>query len=273
LKFCYIDESGTDQEKPFSVMSGVIVDTNRMNITKNNWADLLQILSDILPRQIKEIHTADFYSGNGLWRNINGKNRAHIIDIIFNWLKNRKHDIVYTAVDKANFISQYHTEPYYSEVPTLWRFMALHICLAIQKQFKNYTGNKGHTVLIFDKQEAESEEFIEQIINPPRWTDTYYQRQPNQKTFYKLVDVPYFADSKHIGLIQLADFVSFFLRKYIEIKMGIPPDYQDEPSFIDKWANVALSRAISTSVIYPKIGRCECAELFYRYAPACLLER
>ncbi|MFC1932143.1 DUF3800 domain-containing protein [Chloroflexota bacterium] len=270
MKFCYIDESGIDQEKPFAVMAGIIVDANRMHITKTDWSDLLQILSGMLPRPIKEIHTSDFYSGNGPWRSIDGQSRARIIDIIFNWLNKRKHEIVYTAVDRINFISQYHTEAYFREVPTLWRFMALHICLAIQKQFKTYTGNKGHAVLIFDKQETESAEFIKLIMNPPEWTDTYYQRQSKEKTFYQLVDVPYFGDSKHIGLIQLADFVSFFLRKHIELQMEIPPDYEEEPSLINKWATVTLNQAIPTSAIYPKIGRCECADLFYRYAPDCL---
>ncbi len=271
MKFYYLDETGTGDE-PYAVMAGVIVDANRMHITKKDWAALLQTLSNILPRPIKEIHTSDFYAGNGPWRSLDGHIRAKIIDIIFDWLDKRKHEIVYTAVDREKFTSQYNTEHYCSEVPTLWRFMALHICLAIQKQYKTSRGNKGHTVLIFDKQEAESKEFIELIMNPPEWTDTYYQRKSKQKAFYQLVDVPYFGDSKHIGLIQLADFVSFFLRKRVELQMGKLPDYEDETSLIEKWAAIALKQAIPTSAIYPKIGRCECADLFYRYAPSCLLK-
>ena len=99
MKFVYIDESGTGDE-PYAVMVGVIVDAQRMRPTKNYWKDLLSALSDIIGKKIEEIHTRDFYSGNWKWRNLEGEKRAKIINTIFNWLRERKHDIVFTAVDK-----------------------------------------------------------------------------------------------------------------------------------------------------------------------------
>ena len=59
MKFCYIDESGTGNE-PFAVMVGIIVDAQRMHVTKSDWADLLNILSNIVNREVNEIHTRDF---------------------------------------------------------------------------------------------------------------------------------------------------------------------------------------------------------------------
>ena len=270
MKFCYLDESGTGEE-PYAVMVGIIADAYRMHITKRDWTGLLIVLSDMLGKQISEIHTADFYAGNGVWRNLDGNVRAKIISAIFNWLKERNHKIVYSSVDKAKFKTSFSKEPQAHEIGTLWRFMALHICLALQKCHQVIKENKGHTVLIFDNQKLEAKEFIDLFRNPPEWSDTYYQRNRRQDRLDQIIDVPYFGDSRHVGLIQVADFVSFFMRKYVEIKMGAAPDYEDEPRLIEEWAKMALAQSIPKVSVYMSKGRCECADLFYRYAPSCLL--
>lgn len=51
MKFVYIDESGLG-EKPIAVMVGVIVDSQRMHITKKNWNLLLQTLSNLIVKQV-----------------------------------------------------------------------------------------------------------------------------------------------------------------------------------------------------------------------------
>jgi len=270
MKFCYLDESGTGSE-PYAVMVGVIADAYRMHVTKKEWAELLEALSQIVEKPLLEIHTSDFYAGNGPWHDLPGHHRAKIISIIFDWLNKRNHKIVYSAVDKKKFTSEFYKEPQAREVGTLWRFIALHICLALQKHHQAIKENKGYTVLIFDNQKSEAKRFIELIRKPPEWSDTYYNRKQKQDQLDQIIDVPYFGDSCHVGLIQVADFVSFFLRKHIEIQMGAPPDYEDEPSLIEGWANIALEQSIQKSAIYPSRGRCDCADLFYRYAPSCLL--
>jgi hypothetical protein len=57
MKFCYFDESGTGEE-PFSVMVGVIVDSQRMRLTKEHWDSLLQSLSAKIGKDISELHTS-----------------------------------------------------------------------------------------------------------------------------------------------------------------------------------------------------------------------
>ena len=273
MKFCYLDESGTG-EGLFAVMAGVIVDAYRGHITRKDWTDLLTLLSQIVEKPVLEIHTSDFYSGNGVWRHLPGDKRARIINAIFNWLKSRNHKIVYSAIDKEKFNFDFANEQHANEINSLWRFMALHICLAIQKHsISSYEKIKGPTMMIFDKEEAEADDFIKLIINLPEWSDTYYHydKYKNTGRLDRIIDAPYFGDSRYIGLIQLADFVSFFLRKYIEIKMGIPPDYVEEPERIKEWSEIILKQAIPKSAMYPAKGRCECANLFYRYAPPCLL--
>lgn len=271
MKFCYLDESGTGEDL-FSVMVGIITDASRMHITKRDWADLLKLLSQIIGKTLLEIHTSDFYSGNGKWHNLDGEKRARIIYAIFNWLQERNHKIVYSAVDREKFQYEFHEERPFNEIGSLWRFMALHVCLAVQKYCGQlFRGIKGHTLMVFDREDTEADNFIKFILALPDWTDTYYNRNKKAERLDHIIDVPYFVDSHYVSLIQLADFVSFFLRKYIEIQMGIPPDYVDEPKRIEDWGNIILKQAIHKSFIYPSKGGGECADLFYRYAPSCII--
>lgn len=270
MKFCYFDESGTGNE-PYAVMVGIIVDSQRMHLTKSHWEELLLILSKIVGRTIIEIHTCDFYAGNGQWRGINGKQRAKIITTIFEWLRDRKHHMVYSAVNKDKFNKQFYAEPQAKDIGSLWRFMAFHCVLAIQKHFQSFDNNKGNTVLIFYNEEREAKNFTQLIKNPPTWTDSYYNRNPRQERFNQIIDVPYFVDSQQVGLIQVADFISFFTRRYIEFKEGVViPKYTDEAERVDDWMTIAFNRSIQKPAIYLSKGRCECADLFYKYAPACL---
>ncbi len=270
MKLCYLDESGTGNE-PYAVMVGVIVDPYRMKITKNDWSHLLKALSIIVKREVLEIHTRDFYPGNSPWRGLTGSDRSKIISVIFGWLAERKHKIVYTAVDKQEFKENFHKETCAGDIDSLWCFMALHICLSIQKHFQKTKSNKGNSMLIFDNEEREESHLINLIRRPPNWTDTYYRRKKGQDRLDQIIDVPYFVDSRHVGLIQVADFVSYFLRRHIEICEGaIPPRYKDEQKLVQRWIKKALKQSIPKSAIYLSKGRCKCADLFHRYAPSCL---
>ncbi|MEW6674206.1 MAG: DUF3800 domain-containing protein [Thermodesulfobacteriota bacterium] len=271
MKFCYIDESGIGEEA-VAVMVGVITDATRMRVTKINWQNLLEYLSNIIGRQIQEIHTRDFYSGNSPWRDLDGNQRSAIITAIFNWLQERKHHVVFTAVNKATFLEHFNSEPFYNDIKTLWRFMALHLTLSLQKSFQREKKNKGNTVLVFDNEEKEKVQFTDLVLNPPDWTDSYYNRGKKQEKLDQIIDVPHFVDSKEVGLIQLADFICFFLRKHIELTLGcVKPTYKDEIAKVSAWANQIFGQTIAKSCIYLSKGRCDAAELFCKYAPECVL--
>lgn len=275
MQFVYIDESGTGDEQ-IAVMTGVIADSYRMRPTKAEWTSLLQQLSNIIGREIDEIHTRDFYSGNSPWRDLNGSQRSQIIDAIFGWLHNRRHAIIFTAVHKEPFFNDLPNNPKLNEFATLWRFMAMHIALALQKWFQGSPKSKkdrkvnpkGSTVLIFDHEHREQKRYTDMLLSPPDWTDSYYDKLERQDKMSQIIDVPHFVDSKQVGLIQLADFMCFFLRKHIELQMGfVEPDYGDEIEKVANWTDMILSRSIPKSNIFMSRGRCECSELFYNYAP------
>ena len=278
MKFVYIDESGMAKE-PIGVMVGVIADYQRMRPTKQAWNNLLIALSSIIGRTIREIHTRDLYSGNSPWRYLSSNQRAAIITAIFNWLKERKHSVVYSAVDKYKFRNTFDDEEFAGDIETLWRFLALHISLSLQKYFqgaprgKTRTINqKGHFVLIFDNEFREGKNFTDLLLDSPKWTDTYYGRLPKQGKLCQIVDVPHFVDSKDVGLIQLADFLCFFLRRHIELQMDyVEPSYRDEKKKVSDWASMIFEQSIPKSNCYLSKGRCACADIFYKYAPDIIL--
>ena len=268
MKFCYVDESGTGDED-YAVMVGIIVDALRMRPTKTAWDSLLRELEAIIGRQVEEIHTRDFYAGNGPWRGIDGPQRAAIVTSVFEWLGARKHSLVYCMVDKGKFFSEFPADDRFQDVNTLWRFMGLHLVLAIQKEHQGYDKNKGNTVLILDNEEREQTRFTDLILNPPAWTDSYYNRGRRKEQLDQIVDAPYFADSRDVPLLQVADFVAFFLRRHVELEEGDAERYVGEREQVKNWAQTALERSISSASIYPKRSRCACAEMFYSYAPEC----
>lgn len=279
MQFIYIDESGTGNEA-IAVMTGIIADSHRMRLTKADWDALLVALSSIVGQNVAEIHTRDFYSGNSIWRNLRGTQRSEIINQIFEWLRVRKHSIVYSAIDKKKFAENFNNEPFKNDISTIWRFLALHLSLSIQKCYQGAPrGNKriinppGNCILIFDNENQEEKRFTDLLLDPPDWTDSYYDRKPSQDRFSQIVDVPHFVDSKDVGLIQLADFLCFFLRKYLEMKMGYTqPDYDGELEKVTKWAEIIFERSIEKRNMYISRGRCPTSDLFYRYAPIRLLE-
>jgi len=272
MNVCYCDESGTGDE-PIAVMTGILVDASRMHRTKQHWEELLQLLSQMVGRQIAELHTRDFYAGNGVFRGIDGPTRSNIISAIFEWLAERKHHVVYTSVLKTAYRQAYEARGIKDELNTIWRFMGFHLVLALQKYCKRENGVKGHTILVFDNEERERMRFTDLIARPPAWSDAYYDRQRKEDQLDQIVDVPYFGDSQEVALIQLADFLSFFLRRYAEIKEGlVGPNYPDEESKIDVWMEMLMQRSIGTRFIYPARGRGDAEDLFYNMASRSIRE-
>ena len=272
MKVCYCDESGTGEE-PIAVMVGIVVDAQRMHVTKEHWNALLEHLSKIVGKKLDEIHTRDFYAGNGVWRDLPGANRSQVIAAVFNWLAERKHHIVYTSVDKKSYLANQAVGKIPKELGTLWRFMGFHLLLAVQRAFQPHEKTKGNTIFIFDNEERERLRFTDLVNNPPAWSDSYYSKGKKQNRLDQIVDVPYFGDSTEVSLVQVADFIAYFLRRYAEIVEGhVKARYPDEFSKVAGWISILGEHSIGRSSIYPARGRCECAELFYSNAPKSIRE-
>lgn len=272
MKLCYCDESGTGDE-PIAVMVGVVVDAQRMHVTKDHWSELLTKLSELVGKPIDEIHTRDFYSGNGVWRGMKGPERSKVITEVFNWLTERRHHIVYTGVDKVLYFKDLKDGKIPKELNTPWRFMGMHLLLSVQKIHQTQDKNKGHTIFVFDNEEREKMRFTDLVNNPPKWTDSYYNKDKNHASLDQIVDVPYFADSKEVTLLQVADFIAYFLRRYAEISSGYSePKYPDELAKLNTWIATLRDRCLGGSMMFPLKSRHDCVKLFFNYAPVVVRE-
>jgi hypothetical protein len=272
MKFCYCDESGTGNE-PIAVMVGILVDASRMHITKQDWCGLLDRLSTLVGEQVTELHTRNFYAGNGVWRNVDGPKRAQIISAVFEWLTERKHKIVYSSACRAEYQSRFALQRIPDELNTLWRFLGFHLVLSLQKHCQGFEINKGNTLLIFDNEQREEMRFTDIILRPPAWSGEYYAKKKKQDPLDQIIDVPYFGDSRDVSLIQVADFLAYFLRRYAEITENlVPARYADETERMNGWITSLAKLSIGRSFMYPKVGRGDAEDLFYLTASRSIRE-
>lgn len=252
-------------------MVGVLVDSTRMHVTKAHWVELLEILTDIVGRPVREFHTRKFYSGGGIWHAIDGETRSRITTSILDWLTERRHHIVYSAVDTRKFSASFAGHRFAPDIGSLWRLLAFHVTLALQKRNQRERKNKGNTVLVFDNKGTEQTEFTKLILDPPGWSNSYYECAVGDLPLNQIIDVPHFVDSEHVGLIQVSDLVAFILRRHLELVDGGDAErYAGEAAKISAWTDKALDRSIGKSFIYPVRGRCDAAEFFCEYGPTSL---
>jgi uncharacterized protein DUF3800 len=245
-------------------MAGVVVDSQRMHITKDHWIGLLNALSSIAGKKIAELHTRNFYSGGGIWKGLDGDRRARILTGIFEWLAERKHQVVYSSACKASYEKNFALQKIPDELNTVWRFLGFHLMLAMQRCCQTEEKNKGNTLFIFDNEKREELRFTDIIKRPPAWSSEYYEVTKDGRLLDQIIDVPYFGDSRDVALIQLADVFSFFLRRYAEIKEGlVPAKYVDEEQRVTGWVQTLVSRSIGTNHIYRKKGRTKAEDMFF----------
>ncbi len=270
MKFCYCDESGIGAE-PIAVMAGVIVDAQRMHKTKAEWECLLKTLSITAKRRITELHTKDFYPGNGQWRGIDGPTRAQIITDILLWLNERRHGVIFSVMKKTQYEKEKIAGTVPAEINTVWRALGFHLILGIQKAHQSMSRTKGHTLLVFDNEERERVTFTDLLTNPPAWSDSYYTKRRTQNRLDQIIDVPYWTDSKAVGLVQLADFLAYFIRRYVEITEHLDEvRYDGEDTRLEEWFKLISARQIARSCTYPSRGRCDTANLYWQIAPECV---
>jgi len=270
MKFCYVDESGLGEE-PYLIMVGIIVDAQRMHKTKADWKDLLTDLSNLYKRKVTEFHTRNFYRGIRHWRSLDGKIRSRLISIILEWLRERKHRITFSGIDRRLFMQEKAKDSMLKRFHSDWCFVGLHLILTIQKHFQNERATKGNTVFIFDEEIRQKTHFAKLLREPPKWIHEYYAKDPRNTKLNQIIDVPYYGDSADVYLIQVADLISFLIRKYVEIEEGLHPyAYRGEEKKINHWIKCILGLSLPTSTRYPAIRRNQCSDLFYRYAPQSL---
>jgi len=272
MKLCYCDETGTGEE-PFAVLLGVVVDASRMHVTKDDWSKFLADLSTKVGQEFQELHTRNFYAGAGIWKALTGQQRSDAIDLFIDWFAERKHHVVFSVIDKARHTKMKAEGKLHPELETVWRSMGFHVALAIQRHFQGERKNKGNTIFVFDEEVKEETRFHELVLNPPAWSESFYSKPKKTSPLDQIVDAPYFADSKNVGLLQVADFLAYFVRRHVEIQENaVPEKYAGEAAKVNGWFNKIKDRTLPFNCMYPKRQRCQTAELFWSLAPTCIRE-
>ena len=109
------------------------------------------------------------------------------------------------------------------------------------------------------------------VSRPQTWSDQYYDRLKKQRQLDQIIDVPYFGDSREVGLLQVADFAAFFLRRYAELAdCQASERFPGETEQVAEWVAMLSARALDGRHVYPKYNRSAAADIFWRHAPQSL---
>src|SRR5262245_5458426 len=121
----------------------------------------------------------------------------------------------------------------------------------MQKWGMTQSGVKGHSIFVFDNHERDKVRFTDIIARPQAWSDRYYERNAKQGALDRIVDVPYFGDDREVVLLQLADFVAYFFRRYAEVVAGVGPrPYSNELRRLEAWVKQLAKQSLGRRFIY-----------------------
>ena len=147
----------------------------------------------------------------------------------------------------------------------------MHLVLGIQKQYQRERSNKGNTIFVFDDIRSK-DELTDLILEPPAETAEFYKRGKKQEPLDQVIDVPYFADSKHVGLIQLADLFAFLICLYAELEEGVKKEkFEGESARLTGWLADMRPFLLKDAARWPATAKDPCTRFFRAAAPPSLL--
>ena len=245
----------------------------RMHRTKANWEEQLNKLRSVSDKPMAEIKGGELYRGNAAWRQWDGGERSALIDQIIEWMRERKHNVTFGAVSQSRLVDMRDQFDLGGlQKASGWCVAASQLLLGIQKNYQGNEKNKGNTVFVFDNA-SELGEIIDFVVEPPRATDGFYNRKKNQDALDQIIDVPYSADSRHIGLIQVADVFAFILRLYAELTEGLQSEkFDGELQRLRRWIEQMKPLFLSNATRWPAGSKDPCINFFHSVAPPSLLK-
>lgn len=247
-------------------MVGVIVDAQRLRRSQVEFKDLHSALMKYTGNSLSELKGVDLYRGRNDWRKVRGETRGAIIDEICTWFCDQKHSLALASINRELFekseIKKYCDDD--------WLVAALHIALQIQKSNQKIKRNKGRTILVFDDNRIREDKLSQLLFDPPDWSDDFYGKSAKQGKIDQIIDTPFFGRSHHIGLVQIADFFAYLLRRYFELEdLGLPEQFPGEREYANRRALQLGSRLIAKSLRWPKGSKC--SGWYHELAPKSLL--
>jgi hypothetical protein len=272
MKLCYVDESGNNESDPCLVMVGILVDAARLNRTRKEFGGIFESVQKLFPEPLKELKGSKMIAGRARWRSVSPDVRKQLASHLCNWIKERKHSLLLTAVDRKAYAA--HKAPSMpSDGQPLWVAAGFHIALQLQKENQKHSNNKGHTFLVFDENKMAADQLSELLWEPPGWTDDYYGRKKKQEAMDQLIDTAFTAKSHQAGLVQVADLFAYLLRRYAELNdYAAAEEWEGEKSFVAERVGCLAGTMLPCSNRWATKTSSACAKWYTRLAPASLRE-
>lgn len=272
MKFCYCDESGHGDNDPCFVAVGVIVDAARLNRTADAFSKLFEAIQAHSPEQLKEIKASKLLMGRDRWRQVAPEVRKQICESLCQWITERKHTLILTAIDRVKFTAAKNAAPVELQ-KGYWLAGMAHLALQLQKLHQGQPNNKGRTVLLIDDNKQFADNLAEMLWTLPVWTDSFYEKRRKQEQLDQIIDSAFAVKSHHAGLIQIADLFALVFRRYAEIHdYGLAEEWEGELAYVESLVRSLTGRLASASSRWPRRPKCPCTQWYNGLAPASLMQ-
>jgi len=261
---CYCDESGycgraEDQEQPVMVMAGILPNAYTYHRSDAEFRHIFEIINGQVP--LDEIKGSQIYRGRGAWADIHPESRDQVIEFYLDWISQRPHQLLISAVDNSRYFGYVHNHPddtHTVVLPYPYLFSGLHIATTVQRLNRGHEKNKGKTLLIYDEQSEFSGQLAQLLFDPPEFIDDYvaFDEKSEKSRLSQVVDTAFFVKSHHSSMAQVADIVSFLVCLHLRLQFyGMPEAYDGEKLKIASWVGRIGHRFASVPSMYPKTSR------------------
>ncbi len=200
MRILYIDES---HSKSFYVLSGALINDTGF---EKFYVDFNNFLDKELGLNVEtELKGDELWNGRGYWGKIKMEDRANFVEKIAQYLKTTKLKLIvaFTNTSKAN-----DHEKYFKLLPKI-------IEEGVKITSRESGSTKKHLMVIFDERADLRKDYEVYNAIAQKKVDIV----KNFKGTCKIFDYGYEGISKFSRVLQVADFVAYFYRAYLEIKV------------------------------------------------------
>jgi hypothetical protein len=86
MKFCYADESVDDIGQRIQVMIGIVADAQRVNRTRQEFAEIFEMVERAFPEALRELKGSRIFYGRGGWREVPPEMRKAVFRRFCEWI-------------------------------------------------------------------------------------------------------------------------------------------------------------------------------------------
>jgi hypothetical protein len=227
VRVLYLDEAGIGNLKndPILVVAGVLIhaDTQWGNIARR----LQSILDESTPKGApvpKFLHAKDIFHGSGEYPRESWSNVARhgLLDKIAKIPAEFDVPIVWSAIDRREFAKEHPNDPPQDQVRDCYTVATL-CCLMQTELYMRDLPNQGEVASVILEQNHELQRRLPEILEFIRNPDDGIGLLPQWKSvipFAKIIDSPSSQPKTGSSILQLADFCSFAIKRFMQKSNG-----------------------------------------------------